>query len=151
DIDVINGVVLSPGNSVGTMYETGDLTLKSGASLLMELGGTDASENDLLIVTGNIILEEGAFVDLVLADGSSLGPNSTFTAILSGTNSPDLADNFIDNYVRSSIFTDLQYAPLSNGLYAITGRIDPNAVPEPSTWALLILGAAGLMYWRKRQ
>ena len=151
DIDVINGVVLSPGNSVGTMYETGDLTLKSGASLLMELGGTDASENDQLIVTGNIFLEEGAFVDLVLADNSSLGPNSTFTAILSGTNSPDLADNFIDNYVRSSIFTDLQYAPLSNGLYAITGRIDPNAVPEPSTWALLILGVAGLLYWRKRK
>ncbi len=151
DIDVINGVVLSPGNSVGTMYETGDLTLKSGASLLMELGGTDASENDQLIVTGNLLFNDGAFVDLVLAEGSSLGPNSTFTAILSGTNSPDLADNFIDNYVRSSIFTDLQYAPLSNGLYAITGRIDPNAVPEPSTWALLILGVAGLMYWRKRK
>ncbi len=150
DIDVINGVVLSPGNSVGTMYETGDLTLKSGASLLMELGGTDASENDQLIVTGNIFLEDGAFVDLVLADNSSLGPNSTFTAILSGTNSPDLADNFIDNYVRSSIFTDLQYVPLSNGLYAITGRIDPNAVPEPSTWALLALGVCGLLYLRKR-
>ena len=28
--------------------------------------------------------------------------------------------------------------------------INSNAVPEPSTWALLILGFAGLMYWRKR-
>ena len=26
-----------------------------------------------------------------------------------------------------------------------------SAVPEPSTWALMILGAAGLMYWRKRK
>ncbi|MBQ7126465.1 discoidin domain-containing protein [bacterium] len=150
-LEVLNDAKFSPGNSIGTANITGDFTLKSGASLLMELGGTDASENDQLIVTGNIFLEDGAFVDLVLADNSSLGPNSTFTAILTGTNSPDLADNFIDNYVRSSIFTDLQYAPMGNGMYAITGRIDPNAVPEPSTWALLILGAVGLMYWRRRK
>ena len=28
---------------------------------------------------------------------------------------------------------------------------DSNALPEPSTWALLILGAAGLLYFRKRK
>ena len=28
---------------------------------------------------------------------------------------------------------------------------DPNAIPEPSTWALLILGAAGMMFWRKKK
>lgn len=33
----------------------------------------------------------------------------------------------------------------------IMAHANPNIVPEPSTWALLILGAAGLMYWRKRK
>ena len=26
-----------------------------------------------------------------------------------------------------------------------------DGVPEPSTWALMLLGAAGLLYWRKRK
>ena len=28
---------------------------------------------------------------------------------------------------------------------------DHNAIPEPSTWALLVLGALGLLYWRRRK
>ena len=45
-----------------------------------------------------------------------------------------------------------------DGLYLISlgaGPIIPpepgTGVPEPSTWALMILGAAGLLYWRKRK
>ena len=28
--------------------------------------------------------------------------------------------------------------------------IDANAMPEPATWVMLLLGAAGVMYWRKK-
>lgn len=31
------------------------------------------------------------------------------------------------------------------------GDLQVNAVPEPSTWALMALGVVGLMYWRKRK
>ena len=37
----------------------------------------------------------------------------------------------------------------ANELQSLFGSA--TSVPEPSTWALMILGAAGLMYWRKRK
>ncbi|MBQ2621378.1 MAG: autotransporter-associated beta strand repeat-containing protein [Thermoguttaceae bacterium] len=151
DLQINSGAAFSPGNSVGTLEQTGNFTLDSGAILLMELGGTDVDENDQLIVNGNLNLTNGSVIELVLSDNSSLKGGDTFTAILHANNSGDLADDFIDNYVRSYYFTGLEYSPMGDGTYAITGYLDPNAIPEPSTWALLLLGAAGLLYWRKRK
>ena len=37
-----------------------------------------------------------------------------------------------------------------DGLYLVAAAEHGSGVPEPSTWALLALGVAGLMYWRKR-
>ncbi len=150
DLEINNSATFSPGNSIGKLEQTGNFTLDSGATLLMEIGGTDAELNDQLIVSGNFDFANGAIIELVLADNAALNPGDTFTAILSGSNSSDFEDTLIDNFVRSYFFTDLAYVPYGNG-YAITGRLDPNAVPEPSTWALLALGAAGLLYWRKRK
>ncbi|MBQ6615372.1 MAG: PEP-CTERM sorting domain-containing protein [Thermoguttaceae bacterium] len=45
----------------------------------------------------------------------------------------------------------MSYGLGDSGLWVFSGKVDPNAVPEPSTWALLILGALGLLYWRKRK
>ena len=84
----------------------------------------------------------------------------TFTAVLSGDNSGDAGfGDYLLSHVQSYYFTDFEYIQLGDSYgeeykdkFAIRGRyVDPNAVPEPSTWALLILGAAGLLYWRKRK
>ena len=40
------------------------------------------------------------------------------------------------------------YALTANELQSLFGSA--TSVPEPSTWALMILGAAGLLYWRKK-
>ena len=41
---------------------------------------------------------------------------------------------------------------LTEGVIALKGEpFSPNEIPEPATWALLLFGAAGLMFWRKRK
>ena len=144
--------IFSPGNSIGTLTVDGNFTLNPGSTLLMEIGTNEEGNPaaDQLIVNGNATFEPGSFIYLDLDENSSLVGGDTFTAILQANNSADFGDDFIDKFVRSYYFTDLQYTKLGDGTYAITGYLDPNAVPEPSTWALLALGAAGLLYWRKK-
>ena len=159
-LEVEEGSTFSPGNSAGTTeVNNGNFTLDSGSSLLMEILGSGESGNDILIVsgdgdnTGKLILTAGAEIELVLGEGSSLEPGESFTAVLTADNSSDLSD--ILSYVKTTDFTELEYVELDSGDYAgkfaITGRrFTADEVPEPSTWALLVLGAAGLMYWRKK-
>ncbi len=157
-LEVKSGATFSPGNSVGSLtigesaYGGGFILNEDGAKLLMEIGGSSDDLNDSLIVqNGNILIGNDSIIELTLADNSTLKGGDTFTAILYGSNSGE--EGFKENllsHVSSYYFTNLDYIPYGSG-YAITGALDPNAVPEPSTWALLALGAAGLLYWRKRK
>ena len=126
--------------------------------LLMEIGGENPDQNDSLIAGGDLQFNDG-LIYLALTGNNTLNHDDTFTAVLSGSSSGD--DGFAEDLlslVRSYNFTDLEYVQLDESYgeeykdkFAIRGRyVDPNVVPEPSTWALLALGVAGLMYWRKR-
>ena len=154
---VQGGAQFSPGNSVGKLiigdgtYGAGGFILnEAGAELLMEIAGSAAADNDILIVDGPITLADGSIITLV--NNSNLGRGESFTAILSANNSSTLD---VLSHIQTTDFTGLQYETvtyLGNPVYAITGRtFNANEVPEPSTWALLILGAAGLLYWRKKK
>ena len=155
----IEDAVFSPGNSIGEATFTDDFILGSAASmLLMEIGGENPDQNDSLIAGGDLQFNDG-LIYLALTGNNTLNHDDTFTAVLSGSSSGD--DGFAEDLlslVRSYNFTDLEYVQLDESYgeeykdkFAIRGRyVDPNVVPEPSTWALLALGVAGLMYWRKR-
>ena len=143
--DLDNGkystATFSPGNSVGKLEVNGNFTLNPGSTLLMEIGSTDAEGNDQLIVNdgGSILFQDNSIIEFVPTSSLTLSPNQVFEVTM-----PDVD---IDNVTFTSYYFTLQGY---DGRNVILG-VDPNAVPEPSTWALLILGAAGLLYWRKRK
>ena len=137
-------VIFSPGNSVGSLEITGDFTLNKGATLLIEQEG---SRLDTLSAT-TFVIESDSILDLPL---DSLQPGLS-TPIIQSTNAfgGDLATDAFWNGLLTA--GDAYYWNLKvvngNTVYA---SVDANAIPEPSTWALLVLGAMGLLYWRKRK
>ncbi|MCR5163787.1 MAG: autotransporter-associated beta strand repeat-containing protein [Thermoguttaceae bacterium] len=149
--------VFSPGNSIGKAEIDGTFTLSSDTSVvLMEIGGSTEDENDVMVVTGDLELNNGV-ICLELDQASGMEPGDRFTAVLHGNNSAALSESdFINRYIRTTDFMFLSYEQLTEGeyagLYAISGAVyDANAVPEPTAWVLLLLGAFGLMYARKRK
>ena len=150
-VSVEAGAVLSPGNSVGAMYEDGNFTLNSNATLLMEIGGQTWEENDFLSIDGSLTIEDNAIIYIALADKYDFSSGKDFEAhIVAGTSDNDYTNSIFDSLVPGWPFYNLTVTKSGDNVYIIHGIYDPNAVPEPSTWALLILGVAGLLYVRKR-
>ena len=143
--------LFSPGNSVGTLTVDGDYSLNPGSTLLLEIGKDDQGNviADKLIVNGEATFASGSIIDIVLDNASSLVGGETFEGvIITADNAAEIFDD-VKAAIRSYYFTDIQVTQSGNDI-SLSARLNPNAVPEPSTWALLALGAAGLLYMRKR-
>ena len=104
---------------------------------------------DKLIAKSFDFDDDNAIIELAL---SAIVPGATYDIIAQSDGT------FTDNQLNESYWTNLIDGGLPSymGLSVIDGsivrlNIDANAVPEPSTWALLIIGAAGLLYWRKKK
>ncbi|MBQ3350157.1 MAG: PEP-CTERM sorting domain-containing protein [Thermoguttaceae bacterium] len=151
DLTVKNGALFSPGNSVGTLTENGDFTLESGATFLLEVGKDDNGSviADQLIVNGNAYFDDGSILLITMDGESPLVGNDVFSATITANNASDMVDA-VSAALTSYYFTDLSVTLTDPTVLLISGRLDPNAVPEPSTWALLILGAMGLFLIRKK-
>lgn len=146
-ITVDAGGVFSPGNSVGEATFGGGYILKEGATLLIE---QDGSGIDKLNV-GSFTFDETSVSKGIELDITGIPFGSQYDIITSSTDFTGdmLSDEYWLKHFKNDIPDYMTLVVVNNNTVRLS--IDRNQVPEPSTWALLILGAAGLLYWRKRK
>ncbi|HOB95184.1 MAG TPA: PEP-CTERM sorting domain-containing protein, partial [Aquabacterium sp.] len=137
--DVLNlGGTINAGNSPGKLSVTGNLTLGDDSLLLVEVAGpVRGTQYDWLAVSGNVVLDG----DLRLVfTGYTPQVGEQFAFLTSGGS---FSGRF-DNAWANGWSLDLQY-----GAQGVTATV--TAVPEPGSWALLLLGSVGLGAWLRRR
>ena len=147
NITVNAGSVFSPGNSVGEATLDGSFILNAAAILLME---QDATGMDKLTAS-SFEIDPNAVLELTFG---SVQPGATYDIIFqkNGDTAVDFTgDQATDNFWNSLLTSESAYYwNLSVNGNVVSATLDANAVPEPSTWALLILGVV-VLFLRKRK
>ncbi len=143
-LEIGSDAEFSPGNSVGTLNVDGAFKADAFSTLIFE---QDASGMDSLSAS-SFVIDPNAEIQL---DITALIPGATYDVIVNTS-----ADGFTTEQGSESFWTNL----LADGLpyylnlsvvdnHIVRMQIDANAVPEPSTWALLVLGVV-VLFLRKR-
>lgn len=152
-----DATIFSPGVGVGTIDIDGDMILADGAVLLMEIGGTTFAFNDQLLLNGQVQFEEGAIVQFALAADTTYTPEdgdqiAVKMPKVNWDTTTFSSDDFSLDYYDDAAGLQYVKAEANNPTKRIPAK-GPTAaaVPEPSTWALLILGVAGLYFIRKKK
>jgi len=131
DLTLSNGSKLAPGNSVGTVNVTGNVTFNSGSTYQVELAGT---QSDRLNATGNITIDPNVTLELVpLATVTG----SSFTFLHSNTSLTGTFDNLITNGLDATV----GYTTTDGMLNVTVFTASPDAI---NTQAQASLQTAGL-------
>lgn len=137
-----NGVI-APGNSPGVMTIVGSLV--STGTIVIEVAGLGAGEHDVLDVSGDVDLN-GATVRFVFLEGFRPHAGDRFD-FLAAPNAVAPLSGTSFTYQGVGAGFEFQVDAASGEFTALNDAVP---VPEPSTWALLGAGAAGLA-WRVRK
>lgn len=157
---VTAGGQVTPGSSPGRLTINGDLTLLSTSTLLIEIGGGSQGVNyDFLSVSGNAQIGGELRLSFVNGYQSSVSATETFTILTAGSFS-DAKSHFFHNVApgqRLATTDGFGSFEVNFGTgAALSGATNSIvlsnfvAVPEPSTWALIIAGGA-MVFFRVRR
>ncbi len=149
--------ILSPGNSVGDVTIYGDVTIDADATGLFEFS---AYNNDPLLRSFDTLTISGDDNTFTISDDAviklSFLAGDAYAWAEEGNeyqlvNDPGFADGDYSHLLSGYDNLFQLLGKNGNGLYLVgLGAPENPGVPEPSTWALLLLGAAGL-YWMRRR
>ena len=141
----------SPGNSVGTANVNGNVIIENGIALFEfgEYSEDDDSDHDVLNITNGRFSVEPNMIMLDFGNGSAQSwaiEGNEYLLVSGGGFSNGDYTSLLNNY--SNVFK--LYGKGGNLYLGLeVPEFDPEPVPEPSTWALLVLGVAAL-FLRKR-
>ena len=161
DLIVKTGATLSPGNSVGDLTVYGNAIIETGATGLFEFSAYNEDpalqSYDRLIIgsDGSFVIDpnsiiklyfEGSDANLWAAEGAEYKLVSDEGFVDEITDMSDLLGNYTSLFGLEGRLDGLYLIGLGAGPAPEPG----SGVPEPSTWALLLLGTAGLFWLRRK-
>ncbi len=142
---VQNGGVLYPGVSTIVAAEIlGNYTQSSAGKVVIDIDQTNSVWDTINVTNGNLDLNGTLLVNFA-EDVEPFDSYQIFNVTGGTMDVDDVTLEFPDWYSYGDLWSLSSTGLLQFGAAPSTG------VPEPSTWALLVLGAAGLLYWRKRK
>lgn len=143
---------VAPGFGAGTLNVTGDFTLASTAAMALEIGGMTAGTFDVVNTTGAFTY--GGSLTVTSLGGFDLTQQSTYGLFTAGSFAGDFTGTVTVNGVALTDNSGIWTGADTNANYTFTdstGVLEVVAVPEPSTWAMILSGFGLLSFWQRNR
>ena len=145
---IADGASFSPGDGIGTLTVNGLFSADDGARLVFEIG-EDTSDLLVLGSEGSLEISENAVLEFLFTGEES---GEAYTLIQAEDDFTELMNaEFWNALLSEEIAANWHLAVVGNTLQLLAGAgTGDTSLPEPATWALLLLGSFGLLYCRKK-